>query len=328
MLQQQLLLQQVQQQQLMQTVQLDRQMRELARQGPEALKTALRDPQAEVRLVAVLVAGKNGPALTDDLIERLTDDHALVRQAARNGLVGFSTRATTRDGKSIGRPSVDFGPASDANRAAQKAAARKWRTWFDRQQTRVVNLKAPAAPAKAIAPAPVVPAPAAPPPIDAEAEAAQLSKELLDAPAGRREVVLAKLRDSKGVAYTQALAEAIPQLKGVAQSKAREALAERLTRMTAATLGDKLRDDNAEIRRAAALACAMKEMTTHIPDLIAILEDPDPAVPPAARAALKSLTGQDFGSASSRDRAEQTRVIAAWKAWWQKQPGQEGFARK
>ena len=86
-MQQQLMLQQLQQQQLMQTAQLERQMRKLVRQGPEAIKTALRDPQAEVRLVAVLVVGKQGPALIDELIERLTDDQSVVRQAARNGLV-------------------------------------------------------------------------------------------------------------------------------------------------------------------------------------------------------------------------------------------------
>ncbi len=158
MMQQQLLLQQIQQRQLMQTVQLERQMRDLARQGPEALKTALRDPQAEKRLLAALTIGKYGPALTDDLIERLTDDQPSVRQAARSGLVRLSTRATTRDGKPITRRSVDFGPALQANRAAQKGAARKWHTWFERQETRLANAKAPAALAKGIAAAPAAPA--------------------------------------------------------------------------------------------------------------------------------------------------------------------------
>ena len=145
-------------------------------------------------------------------------------------------------------------------------------------------MKAPAAPAKAIPAAPVVPAPVAPAPIAAEEDASRLIKKLLDVPADQREAVLSKLRDRKGAIYTQALAESIPQLMGPAKTEAREALAERLTRMTAATLLDKLRDDDAEIRRAAALACGMKEMTTHIPELIAVLEDADPVVPPAARA--------------------------------------------
>lgn len=306
--QQQLLLvqQQVRQQQLLQTARLNRQMRDLADKGPEALKAALRDPKAEMRLLAALTVGKHGPALTDELIELLTDDNASVRQAARRGLIRLNTSA--------GRRNVDFGPAEGSNQVAQKISARKWRTWFEQQQAKVANLKsiparAPAAPPKVVL-------------IAAEASADRLSKELIDAPADRRDAVLSKLRDSKGAIYTQALSESIPQLTGANKAQARDALAERMTRMTAATLTDKLGDANPEVRRAAALACAMKEMNARIPDLIALLEDADPAVPPAARAALTNLTGQDFGSITVRDPAGQTRVAAAWKTWLRKQGGQ------
>jgi hypothetical protein len=147
-------------------------------------------------------------------------------------------------------------------------------------------------------------------------EAAKLSARLLNAPAGEQEKVLEELRDSKGAVYTEALAAAIHRLDGQNKSKAREALADRLTRMTAATLADKLKDEDLEIRRAAALAVAMKEDTTHIPRLIELLEDPEPPVTRAAHAALKSLTSQDFGPAADATRAEQARAIAAWKAWW------------
>jgi HEAT repeat protein len=288
----------------------------LAGQGPDAIKAALQDPQAEKRWVAALVAGEYGPSLANELIERLTDDNAYVRQAARQGLIRLSTKVGTREGKPSAGRSVDFGPAPDANRAAQKSAARKWRTWFERQQARPVNLKAVMA---------SVPAPAKETPkkvIPAEEETAQLSKDLVQGPAKRREAALAKLHDSKGVAYTQALADAIRQLDGEDRARARETLADRMTRMSAATLRDKLSDANPEVRRAAALACAIKESTNHVPDLIVLLEDPDVAVPPAARAALKSLTNQDFAAVTGRDRGEQIRVAAAWKAWWKKQGGQ------
>jgi len=56
------------------------------------------------------------------------------------------------------------------------------------------------------------------------------------------------------VVNTLALAAAIPQLTGTVKTKARSALAERLSRMTNHTLKDKLQDDDPEIRRAAALA--------------------------------------------------------------------------
>jgi len=303
--QQQQLLQQVQQQQLSQTVQQDRQMRELADKGPDALKAALHDPKPEKRLLAALTVGKHGPPLTDELIELLTDSNSQVRQAARHSLVRINTKA--------GRRSVDFGPAPDAYQSAQKAAAKKWRTWFERATAKVAERKKESAPAPAAVVPKEIAAPAAAP-----VDAAQLGKDLIEVPAERFAAALAKLRDGKGVAYTEALAESIPQLTGEVKGQAREALAERLTRMTAATLTDKLRDPNAEVRRAAALACAMKEMSTHVPDLIPLLEDTDPAVPPAARAALKSLTSQDFGSVASSDPAGQARVAAAWKEWWQK----------
>ena len=108
------LLQQVQQQQLqLQTAKLNQQMRELADKGPEAIKTTLQDSNPKMRLIAVLTIGKYGPALTGELIERLTDDNASVRQAARRTLVGLSTK---RDGKASKGRRVDFGPAVNANR--------------------------------------------------------------------------------------------------------------------------------------------------------------------------------------------------------------------
>jgi hypothetical protein len=136
MLQQQQLLmvqRQVQQQQLLQTAKMDKDMRELADKGPDALKTALRDPKPEMRLLAALTVGKHGPDLSDELIELLTDEVAAVRQAARRSLVKINNSA--------GRRSVDFGPAEGANKIAQKASAKKWRTWFDRATAKATTRK-------------------------------------------------------------------------------------------------------------------------------------------------------------------------------------------
>jgi hypothetical protein len=141
--QQQQLLQQVQQQQqLLQMTELTRQMGDLAKEGPEAIKTALKSPNSEMRLVAVLTINKHGPALTDELIERLADDNASVRQAARRGLVSLST---VRNGKRNQAHSVDFGPVANANRSARETAARKWQAWFGRQQERQADSKSLAA---------------------------------------------------------------------------------------------------------------------------------------------------------------------------------------
>jgi hypothetical protein len=152
-------------------------------------------------------------------------------------------------------------------------------------------------------------------------EVARLSDELVKADAGGREQALRKLRDSKGAAYTDALAHAIPRLEGEARGKARDALADRMARMTAATLKDKLNDDDPEVRRAAALASAIKDEKGHVPRLIEMLEDPEEVVPPAAHAALKSLTRQDFGPAKGASRADVAGAVAAWKEWWDKNGG-------
>ena len=99
----------------------------------------------------------------------------------------------------------------------------------------------------------------------------------------------------------------------------RDALAARLARMKANTLKNYLEDEDAEIRRAAALACATKDTKEHIPALIRLLSDPEPVVLRAAHAALKTLTEQDFGPGPNATRAERTEAIAAWQLWWSKQ---------
>lgn len=154
-----------------------------------------------------------------------------------------------------------------------------------------------------------------------DSEAARMSFELVQAPAEQQDKVLTKLRDGKGAIYTDALGAAIPQLTGAAKTRARDALAERLGRMTADTLRGKLQDDLAEIRRAAAIACYMKDDRAHVPDLIAQLDDPDAGVARAAHAALAGLTSQDFGPPKDASAVERARALADWRAWWKKQGG-------
>jgi HEAT repeat protein len=145
------------------------------------------------------------------------------------------------------------------------------------------------------------------PQAELDAEAARLSSKLLNATPARRQEVLNQLRDSKGLVYTQALACAIPSLKGEMKEKAREALEARLTRMTAKTLRDKFQDDDPEIRQAAIVACARKEKAELVPDLVALLDNPEPLTSRLAGEALKTLTGEDLEAPSD------------WKGWWKKQ---------
>jgi hypothetical protein len=173
-------------------------------------------------------------------------------------------------------------------------------------------------------PAVRVPGPARTRPADTDrndAEADRLAAELVDAEDGNQAEVLGRLRDSKGAVYTQALAQAIPKLTGGAKAKARDALADRLTRMTSGTLKDKLSDDDAEVRRAAALASAMKEERSYVPRLIELLADKEPAVVHAAHAALKSLTDRDFGPEPDAKPAEVAQAIMRWNSWWRQNGG-------
>ncbi len=134
----------------------------------------------------------------------------------------------------------------------------------------------------------------------------RLAEELVKAPAAEQAGIVQKLQETRGVENTEALAFAIPRLEGEIQQKARDALAARLTRLKPESLTKYLEDDDAEIRRAAALACAAKKVKEAVPKLIARLRDRDPGVARAAHAALKELSGKDLGP-----------TPAEWEAWWQ-----------
>jgi hypothetical protein len=155
--------------------------------------------------------------------------------------------------------------------------------------------------------------------LELDADAVRLRDDLLKAAPEKQTSLVEEMRDAKGIAYTQALAAAIPKLEGDVRKKAREALAERMARMTSATLGDKLREDAPEVRRAAALACAMKEDRAHVERLIELLDDPEMSVQRAAYAALKSLSGEDHGPAVDATPTERAKSVAAWRGWWVKQ---------
>ena len=66
-------------------------------------------------------------------------------------------------------------------------------------------------------------------------------------------------------------------------------------------------------------AIGMKETKAHVSTLIEMLRDPEPVVVRGAHAALKALSGQDFGPATGADDAEIKKAVAAWQSWWEKQ---------
>lgn len=144
----------------------------------------------------------------------------------------------------------------------------------------------------------------------------ELAKALLNAPEAGQADLITKYRDAKGGEYTQALAEAIHVLDENLKRQARDALAERLTRMSADTLRRELGEDDEEIRGAAALACGMKDDKSFVPDLIVRLYDKNPRVEQAAYESLKSITGRDYGPSSGATPEERTAAVIRWRVWW------------
>jgi hypothetical protein len=277
----------------------------VSRQKPEAVRDLLKNDRPEVRWAAAWVVGTKGLHFPEDLLDLLTDNDGYVRMAARRGLVLLSSRAGGDTGK------VDFGPAPLAGPTDRVLARMRWRAWWKEHPHR--------APSRTPVEDPLSPANDAEEGADVGPE--RLAQGLVRATGAEQDELLERLRGGKGVAFTEALAKAIPSLSGTAKTRARDALAVRLSRMTIATLRDKFESDDAEVRRAAVLAVAMKGHRACVPELIGFIRDPEPGVPPAARAALKSLTGQDFGPFPGATEEARGRALAAWRAWWQQQAG-------
>lgn len=149
----------------------------------------------------------------------------------------------------------------------------------------------------------------------------RLANTLIAAGASDRDDLIAKYRDTKGGEYTDALARAASKLTGDNQTRVRDALAQRLTRMTSNTLNELMRDRDRELRRAAALATAAKgkdRFAEFADNLILLIADDDAAVVQAARVSLKALTDQDFGpEAASANGDRGKAAAAAWRAWWE-----------
>jgi hypothetical protein len=151
---------------------------------------------------------------------------------------------------------------------------------------------------------------------------AKIADQLLDLPDDKRAAEIDRLRGQKGVANTVALAMAIPYLSIETRNNARQALAERMARMTTKTIADHLTDEDSEIRAAAARACpgkGAKEAKEMVPQLIALLSDKTPYVARCAHLALKEISGRDFGPSPGAEDAAVQQAIGDWQAWWQKQ---------
>ena len=275
----------------------------------EDLRKALKSKVPAVRFAAAYAVGERRLPWHKELIARLTDRSPAVRQAARRGLIILSFLALNPEEAALiasprpGRPPTpleqlkrpaDFGPTPTAGRAAQTRAAQQWAEWWDKQERPQTGSTLAAREDPRVA-------------------------ALVQAGPERQKELLREYRQAKGVEYTEALAGAVPRLAGNARQATREALVGRMVRMTERTLKRYLKDDDPEIRRAAASGLARRGSTASVPEMIPLLSDPDPGVRPAARAALRSLSGQDFGPELTATEQERQKAVARWRQWWAKQ---------
>ena len=157
----------------------------------------------------------------------------------------------------------------------------------------------------------------------AEANAQRLKTRLLTVfSPDEQQKILAQLRDGKGLPYTDALAEVIVLLDDPSlRTMARAQLVERLERMTDSTLRERLHEDNVEMRRAAAAAAEKRKATALIPDLIALLSDPDEQVIRAAHWALVVVAKEDFGPQRDANQDQRERAVELWTKWWKAKIG-------
>jgi HEAT repeat protein len=150
-------------------------------------------------------------------------------------------------------------------------------------------------------------------------DAQRLSKALTEAAPDEQEKLVLTYRAGKGPAYDLALAAAIPGLLPETRGLARAALAERLASLPLPELREKLAAGDRELRYATAQIAGRNKTWPLVPDLIALLNDPDPLVVQRARQSLRQITTRDIGPEVGASRLGRLEVVADWQAWWKAQ---------
>jgi hypothetical protein len=139
---------------------------------------------------------------------------------------------------------------------------------------------------------------------------------------------LQAFRDKSGTAYDKALALAIPLLKPNLQKSARTILADRFYCLPVKTLGEKLGDEHAEIRRAAVSVCRQRKLQALVPELIALLDDADGDVAKAVHELLQRFASHDFGPRLGADREQRQQAMAAWRSWWDQRNEKQAASKR
>jgi hypothetical protein len=137
----------------------------------------------------------------------------------------------------------------------------------------------------------------------------------------RLKAVLSELGRRRGEPVIAALGSAAATYDGEIQELARELLTRQLTGLNPKQIKDKLKDDRAEVRAAAAHVAGSKGL--HVEnELIDLLTDDEAVVCRQAHQALVTLSkDKDFGPKDSANAAERKEAQQKWRAWLTRSSG-------
>lgn len=121
-------------------------------------------------------------------------------------------------------------------------------------------------------------------------EVIDYTQKLVGAKGAKFDAMLQAYREGHGPNYTEALALAISDLPADRRDKARDFLAERLSKVSLETLKHKFQSETLELRRAAVQAAILKADPELIPDLSLLLEDEDIRIANQAFQAINKLS--------------------------------------
>ena len=131
----------------------------------------------------------------------------------------------------------------------------------------------------------------------------------------RLKAVLRELQGRRGDQAIAALGTAAASYESDIQQLAREMLLKNLSREGVSVIKNKLKDDRAEVRIAAAQVAASKSFRLEA-ELIDLLDDEVDRVRQAAHEALVKLSaGVDHGPSRNASPAERDEAIRKWRAW-------------
>jgi hypothetical protein len=133
--------------------------------------------------------------------------------------------------------------------------------------------------------------------------------------------VLTELGRRRGEPVIGTLGSAAATYDGEIQQLARDLLIQQLSRLNGKELKEKLKDDRAEVRAAAARVAGGKGLHLES-DLIDLLSDDEAVVRQQATQALVTLSkGRDFGPKEGATKVERTEAQQRWREWLAKQGG-------